>query len=73
MAQTVPIKTINTSLCAAISSDGVVAYQIFASGMQGGDFLGFMANLVNAVKLGRNTSFDNQLQFGNDGLEMVDS
>ena len=58
IVQQVPIKITNTSLCTAINKDGVVAYQIFNSSMKSNDFLGFMSNLVNCLKLGRNTSFD---------------
>ena len=54
-----PAKITNTSLCAAIDNQGVVAYQMFDSGMHSEDFLGFMANLVSCLKLGRNTSMDN--------------
>ena len=53
-----PVKIPNTSLCAAIGKDRVVAYQIFDSSLKAKDFLGFMSNLVNCLKLGRNTSFD---------------
>ena len=67
------MKTINTSLCAAISSEGVVGYQIFASGMHGEDFLGFMSNLVNAIKLERNTSLDEESQLDDDGQELVEN
>ena len=58
LKQNVPIKETNTSLCAAMNSEGVIGYQIFESSMHNEDFLGFMSNLVNCLKLGRNTSFD---------------
>jgi len=54
----VPAKITNTSLCAAIDDEGVLAYQLFDKGMHSEDFLGFMSNLVNCMKLGRNTSMD---------------
>ena len=31
---------------------------MFDKGMKQDDYLGFMSNLVNCLKLGRNTSFD---------------
>ena len=36
----------------------MIAYQIFDKGMHSEDYLGFMSNLVNCLKLGRNTTFD---------------
>jgi len=36
----------------------VIAYQIFDKSMKLEDYLGFMSNLINCLKLGRNTSFD---------------
>jgi len=58
LAQNVPIKASNTTLCAAIDYSGVVGYQVFEGGMKKEDFLGFMANLVNCLNLGRNTDLD---------------
>ena len=48
----------NTSLCAAIGRNGVVAFQIFDSSMKGKDYQCFICNLINCLKLGRNTSYD---------------
>ena len=31
---------------------------MFHQSMKGADYLGFIANLINCIKLGRNTSFD---------------
>ena len=69
LPQCVPAKSSNTSLCAAIDNTGVVGYQIFESSMQQEDFLGFMANLVNCLKLGRNTSFDKKEEAGNSEIQ----
>ena len=33
---------------------------MFDKGMHSSDYLGFISNLVNSLKLGRNTSFDNE-------------
>ena len=54
----VPAKEVNTTLCAAIDNKGPVAYQIFDQGMHSEDYLGFISNLVNCLKLRRNTSLD---------------
>jgi len=67
----VPAKITNTSLCAAIDNQGVVAYQMFDSGMHSEDFLGFMANLVSCLKLGRNTSMDNMQDSSNQEKAML--
>ena len=40
-----------TTLCAAIDNKGLVAYQLFQHSMHGPDFLCFLSNLFNSLRL----------------------